>query len=194
VRPALARRERHPGRHRHGNGTQHLPGGDVVTLGLRQPEDETDQRHAQQHRPREVDVLPVPARPVGWDGAQGQVEAHHRERDVDQQHRTPAGRGEHAADRRSQSSGHGGRPAHRAQRTPPFLRRECRAEQGDRARQHQRPACPLGDPREQEKRKARRHAPDGRRSGEHRQPEQEDPATAEEVAEAAAEHEQTRER
>jgi hypothetical protein len=71
---------------------------------------------------------------------------------------------------------------------------ERRAEEGDRARQHQRPAGSLSHPREEKERKARRQAPDGRRSGEHRQPEQEDPATAEEVGEAAAEHEQPRER
>src|SRR5581483_2952483 len=88
-----------------------------------------------------------------------------------------------AADERPERYRETADPAPDPEREPAPLRRHARREDRQRQRRDDRPADALRSPRGVEHRRARREGGEGGRAGEEEQPESEQPATTEAVAE-----------
>ena len=101
---------------------------------------------------------------------------------------------EQPADQRPGGEREPDRRAPGADRAPPLGALEGLGEDRQRAREHDRRAEPLEEPRGDQRARARRERAQQRGRGEHRQPDQEQPPAAEAVGEAAGGEQEHRER
>ena len=166
----------------------------ALVVALDEPEDEQEQRGAERRQAEPVDPAGVLVARLG-ELAQRDRERRDPDRDVEVEDRRPAERlGQRASDERADGDRRAGRRAPQAERRAALAAVELLREQGERGREHRRPADPLRAAGEDQERSARGDRAQHRRDREAHEADREDHPAAEQVRERARRQQQRGER